>query len=109
MTLDLDAEGSVMVRPDGIVIWRAKKFEQDKHGGETGRALLREVIMKAFEATVTPEQGKSCMAEGLGRSSFEGVAPYAQFPSHCPYLVIKVIHSLVRKSSTRPAVNKIFS
>ncbi|KIX04492.1 uncharacterized protein Z518_05362 [Rhinocladiella mackenziei CBS 650.93] len=38
--------GAVLVRPDGIVIWRAKEFDGKSHAGE---GLLREVVFRALK------------------------------------------------------------
>ncbi|KAH0827238.1 hypothetical protein AYO21_09085 [Fonsecaea monophora] len=39
------SSGAVLVRPDGIVVWRAQEFDQDSHG-KIG--WLRDVLRKAF-------------------------------------------------------------
>ncbi|EXJ66688.1 uncharacterized protein A1O5_10359 [Cladophialophora psammophila CBS 110553] len=41
----VDSSGAVLVRPDGIVVWRAKEFDQGKHGGAS---WLRDVLRMAL-------------------------------------------------------------
>ena len=40
------SSGAVLVRPDGIVVWRAKEFSPDKHGG---RGWFRDVLLRALK------------------------------------------------------------
>ncbi|OCT49694.1 aromatic ring hydroxylase [Cladophialophora carrionii] len=42
----IGSSGAVLVRPDGIVVWRAKEFDQDKH---SARGWLSTVLRRALK------------------------------------------------------------
>jgi 2-polyprenyl-6-methoxyphenol hydroxylase-like FAD-dependent oxidoreductase len=42
----IGSSGAVLVRPDGIVVWRAKEFEQDKY---SGRGWLSDILRGALK------------------------------------------------------------
>lgn len=42
----VSSSGAVLVRPDGIVVWRAKDFDSERHGG---REWLRDVLRRALK------------------------------------------------------------